>query len=103
MQVAVEEGRLAFSRDPRISPPAGGHGAGPTASVNLPTADYGEHGRPGSRGGTTSNGQKRLLVASLLRSMGGRQRTSLFMTTEEEAKKLGIEASSEAEGKKEKK
>ncbi len=42
-------------------------------------------------------------MASLLRSMGGRQRTSLFMTTEEEAKKLGIEASSEAEGKKEKK
>jgi len=71
--------------------------------VNLPTADYGEHGRPSSRGGTTPNGQKRLLVASLLRNMGGRQRTSLFMTTEEEAKKLGIEASSEAEGKKEKK
>ncbi len=34
--------------------------------------------------------------------MGGRQRTSLFITSEEEAKKLGIEASAE-EGKKEKK
>lgn len=33
--------------------------------------------------------------------MGGRQRTSLFMTTEEEAKKLGIEA--EGEKKEEKK
>lgn len=35
--------------------------------------------------------------------MGGRQRTSLFMTSEEEAKKLGIETSGEEQGKKEKK
>lgn len=33
--------------------------------------------------------------------MGGRQRTSLFMT-EEEAKKLGVEAQPEAEGKQKK-
>ncbi len=35
--------------------------------------------------------------------MGGRQRTSLFMTSEEEAKKLGIETSNEEQSKKEKK
>ncbi|MEZ0249138.1 MAG: hypothetical protein ABWJ97_07665 [Thermoproteus sp.] len=35
--------------------------------------------------------------------MGGRQRTSLFMTSEEEAKKLGIEATGEESGKSKKK
>jgi hypothetical protein len=35
--------------------------------------------------------------------MGGRQRTSLFMTTEEEAKKLGLEAKEEGKRKEEKK
>ncbi|WP_269450188.1 hypothetical protein [Thermoproteus tenax] len=35
--------------------------------------------------------------------MGGRQRTSLFMTSEEEAKKLGIESSGEEQSKGKKK
>ncbi|MGB9704360.1 MAG: hypothetical protein ACPL3C_02835 [Pyrobaculum sp.] len=35
--------------------------------------------------------------------MGGRQRTSLFMTSEEEAKKLGIETAEEEKKKKEEK
>jgi len=34
--------------------------------------------------------------------MGGRQRTSLFMTSEEEAKKLGIETEGEEKEKKKK-
>jgi len=34
--------------------------------------------------------------------MGGRQRTSLFMTSEEEARKLGIEAETEEKEKKKK-
>lgn len=34
--------------------------------------------------------------------MGGRQRTSLFMTSEEEARKLGIEAEAEEKEKKKK-
>ncbi|MEM3997397.1 MAG: hypothetical protein QXP31_10115 [Pyrobaculum sp.] len=35
--------------------------------------------------------------------MGGRQRTTLFMTTEEEAKNLGIETEEEKKEKKEEK
>ncbi|AFA38282.1 hypothetical protein Pogu_0255 [Pyrobaculum oguniense TE7] len=35
--------------------------------------------------------------------MGGRQRTSLFMTSEEEAKKLGIETEEEKKEKEKKK
>lgn len=35
--------------------------------------------------------------------MGGRQRTSLFMTSEEEARKLGIETEAEEKEKKKKK